>query len=116
MADQHKFVTRFSELTLGDIYVIRWMDHFSTDDLSSEDAVKHESFIFSSVGHFIGHNPYYIILAHKYHKPASDSNDNMHILKRGTLSIKKMTAVDPMEDDFEDETGEPSEAESHCRP
>lgn len=113
-----KFKSKFSDLELGKLYLIEWMDHFTTEDKDSEDCVKHDPVIMKTTGYFIGHNQYYIVLSVNFEKLDSTNNDNTHILRRGIMSIHELYHNGPFdgESDDDQDAEETSEIEGICRP
>ena len=74
-------------MTLGKIYAITYLDHFSTMNKSPNQAVFSEDVILTTYGRCIGVNKNYYILSWNYCGDTSEDNDCMFILKKCVLKI-----------------------------
>lgn len=80
----------YKSIELGRLYEIAWLDHYSTESNSSQNATPREPVILKSYGVYIGKNKNYIILAQNYENETSENNDNIHIIKREIQSIREL--------------------------
>ena len=78
------------KFVLGKEYCIKWLDHFATENKTPEEATKHNDVVITSYGKCIGINPKYIILAYNYENDTSGNNDNIHIMKKTILGVRKI--------------------------
>lgn len=79
--------TRFE---LGTEYKIRWLDHFSSENKNSEEAVNHPEVVLTSWGRCVGVTPKYVILAQNWESDISSNNDNIHIIRKEIVEAKEI--------------------------
>lgn len=76
-------------MTKNKIYRITYNDHFSTDSISLREA-RIKRCIMVTYGKFIGETNEYIILTWNHEDEGDENNDNMHILKKGIISMEEL--------------------------
>jgi len=78
------------KLEMGKIYEVEYIDHYTSRDKSSQEAVFNDNMILKLYGVFVGSNPKYYIFSWNFAGKNFDDNDNMHVLKKDAIRIRKL--------------------------
>lgn len=80
----------YSDLKIGTFYLIKYYDHFSSDNKAYQEAIFTDDTIMQTVGKYIGYNPKHVVISWNFCDDNQSDNDNMHILKNCIISIKEL--------------------------